>query len=230
LAGGENGLSSLPVKIPNIALIALAASSLLTGCVTGRRSFDVGLEAGSMPPPQPSTKGSVMFGTVTDSRQFENKPDDPSTPSVNGDVNSVSADDRSHFIGRQRNGFGHAMGDITLPDGKTVQGKMVEIMSQDLMNQGYSVVASGPTAGTLNVDVLEFWSWMRPGFFALSFEAKIGCKVTITGNGKTATFRVRGSAVNHGQFAKDKNWQEAYEEAFADFLKDFDLQLKDNGF
>lgn len=218
------------MKLPQVALFALAASCLFTGCVAGRRSFDVGLESGSMPPPQPSTKGPIAFGTVTDSRRFENKPDDPSTPSIHGDVNKISADERSRFIGRQRNTYGHAMGDIVLPDGKTVQTKIVEILSQGLLQRGYSVVASDPAAGTMTVDVQDFWSWMTPGFFALSFEARIGCKVTLVANGRTATFEVRGRALNHGQIAKDKNWQEAYEEAFADFLKDFDLQLKANGF
>jgi hypothetical protein len=79
-------------------------------------------------------------------------------------------------------------------------------------------------------EVQDFWSWMTPGFIAMSFEVRIGCKVSIEANGKKATFQVRGYALNHGQIAKNKNWQEAYEEAFADFLKDFDLQLKDNGF
>jgi uncharacterized lipoprotein YajG len=218
------------VKRNTLALAALAASCLLSGCVTGRRSFDVGLEAGSLGAAAPANKGALLFGEVTDSRHFENKPGDPSTPSVHGDVNQLSADERSRFIGRQRNGFGHAMGDIVLPDGKTVKTKIVEIMGEGLRQRGYAVVAAGPALATVSVDVQDFWTWTTPGFFALSFEARIGCKVTVTGNGRTATFQVRGYALNHGQVAKDKNWQEAYEEAFADFLKDFDLQLKDNGF
>jgi Uncharacterized lipoprotein len=172
----------------------------------------------------------LVFGDVSDTRHFENKPSDPSTPSVNGDVNALSTEERSRFIGRQRNGFGHAMGDIVLPDGKTVKTKIVDIMAEGLRRRGYSIAAAGPAQGTVQVEVQDFWSWTTPGFFALSFEARIGCKVSIESNGKKATFQVRGYALNHGQVAKDKNWQEAYEEAFADFLKDFDLQLRDNGF
>lgn len=198
--------------------------------MTGRRSFDVGLESGSSARADVAAKGALVFEKVTDARHFENKPGDPSTPSVHGDMNALSADERSRFIGRQRNTFGHAMGEIVLPNGKTVQTKIVEIMTEGLKRRGYSVVAASPAQGTVTVDVQDFWSWTTPGFWALSFEARIGCKVSIECDGKKATFQVRGYALNHGQFAKDKNWQEAYEEAFADFLKDFDLQLKDNGF
>jgi hypothetical protein len=217
------------VKTPRLTIAALATACLLSGCVAGRRSFDVGLEDGTLAPAQAATRGTLRFGEVTDARHFENKPPDPSTPSVHGDVNALSAGERSRFIGRQRNAYGHAMGDVVLPDGKTVQTKIVEIMSEGLRRRGYAIADSGPSGGTVTVEVQDFWSWMTPGFIALSFEARIGCKVTIEANGKTATFQVRGYALNHGQIAKDKNWQEAYEEAFADFLKDFDLQLRDNG-
>jgi hypothetical protein len=218
------------MRSASLTVVALASVCLLSACVTGRRSFDVGLESGTEAPAPPATKGELVFANVTDARHFENKPGDPSTPSVNGDVDALSPEERSRFIGRQRNGFGHAMGDIVLPDGKTVQTKMIEIMSDGLRRRGYSVAAALPAQGTVQVEIQDFWSWFTPGFFALSFEARIACKVTIACNGKTATFEVRGYALNHGQVAKDKNWQEAYEEAFADFLKDFDLQLADNGF
>ncbi len=218
------------MKTLPVAFAALGVACFLSGCVAGRRSFDVGLEPGSLAPADAAPRGALAFVSVTDARHFENRPGDPSTPSIHGDVDAISADERSRFIGRQRNSFGHAMGDIVLPDGRTVQTKIVEIMTEGLKQRGYTVVAGGPGAGTVVVEVQDFWSWTTPGFWALSFEARIGCKVSMEYGGRKATFQVRGYALNHGQIAKDKNWQEAYEEAFADFLKDFDLRLRDNGF
>jgi hypothetical protein len=218
------------VKPFHLAIAAVAASCFLTGCVTGRRSLDIGLESGTGATPDVPSKGSFMFGAVTDARHFENKPSEPSTPSIDGDVNALSPAERGTFIGRQRNTYGHAMGDIVLPDGQTVGTKIVEIMTVGLKRRGYSVVATAPTQGTVAVEIQDFWSWMTPGFVALSFEARLGCKVSIESVGRKATFEVRGYALNHGQIAKDKNWQEAFEEAFADFLKNFDVQLKENGF
>jgi hypothetical protein len=198
------------------------------GCVTGRRSFDVPLErSAALPGPARST---FFFKDISDDRHFENRPPDPSTPSIKGDVNSLSPAERSKFIGRQRNGYGHAEGDIILPDGMTVQDKMKELLTEGLNRLGYSVVADANATNTATVQIQEFWSWMTPGFFALSFEARLGCNVVIVRDGKTITFEARGYALNHGQFAKDKNWQEAYQEAFEDFLKDFDQQLKANGY
>jgi uncharacterized lipoprotein YajG len=210
------------------ALLALA-SLLFTGCVTGRRSFDVPVAAASVGQ-SPAAKGTYSFAQVTDDRVFENHPSDPSTPSINGDVNDLSAEARDRFIGRQRNGFGHAMGDIVLPEGKTVQSKVEELLGQGLRAHGYVPAASGPGDLSLDVKVQQFWSWITPGFFALSFEARLRCEVDVRHDGTTKVLDVRGYALNHGQFAKNKNWQEAYEEAFADFLKDFDHQLTVNGY
>jgi len=73
------------MTIPLIAVIG-AAIVLQTGCVVGRRSFE-------LPVPSPS---------------------DPSMPSIDGDVTKVSVQEKNRMIGRQRNGFGYATGDMAL--------------------------------------------------------------------------------------------------------------------
>jgi len=65
------------------------------------------------------------------------------------------------------------------------------------------------------MSVIEFRAWMTPGFAALTFEAKITCVVTVNnGDGGVHTVTIHGNGLNHGQFAKNTNWQEAYEPAF----------------
>jgi hypothetical protein len=216
------------MKNPILLLLGVSIIGLGPGCVTGRRSFGV-----DVPPAQTYTqnagKGSIGVGQVSDARGFENRPDSPSTPSVNGDVNQLSAAEKNTFIGRQRNGFGHAMGDITLPEGQTVQGKIAELLREGMKRRGYDVAAAAPE-GSVTAEIQKFWSWMTPGFFALSFEAEISCKVTVSAHGKQATFIVKGYGLNHGQFAKDVNWREAYDIAFQDFLANLNSQLDASGF
>lgn len=215
-----------------VALLVSAASIALTsGCVTGRRSFDVDVPPAdtSSPAQKAAGKGPITVGGVTDNRLFENGPSSPSTPSVNGDVDQLSAAQKSTFIGRQRNGFGHAMGDITLPDGQTVQGKVSDLIREGLKRRGYDVTGASGTSNVATAEVQQFWSWMTPGFFALSFEAHLACKVSITANGKSASFIVKGYGLNHGQFAKDTNWREAYDLAFQDFLTNLNAQLDASG-
>jgi len=216
------------MKYPVVLLVSFVGICVTSGCVTGRRSFGV-----DVPPAESytknSAKGTISIGQVSDERHFENKPDEPSTPSINGDVNLLTPDARSTFIGRQRGSFGHAWGDITLPEGQTVQGKVAELIREGLKRRGFEVVTSGETGGVATAQVEKFWTWMSPGFWALSFEAQIKCKVTITRGDKTTSIIVKGYGLNHGQFAKDVNWQQAYDDAFSDFLANLDEQLEAAG-
>jgi hypothetical protein len=214
------------MKNPVLVLVVLSIIGLTSGCVTGRRSFGVDVPTAESYSKNPD-KGSVAVGPVNDAREFENKPDSPSTPSINGDVKLLSAEAKSTFIGRQRNGFGHALGDIVLPEGQNVQGKVTELLREGLKRRGYNVVDAAPTS--VGAEVQQFWTWMTPGFFALSFEAQISCKVTVASGGKSSSFIVKGYGLNHGQFAKDVNWREAYDLAIQDFLKNLDEQLNAAG-
>jgi hypothetical protein len=213
------------MKYSVVLLLSFVGIGATSGCVTGRRSFGVDVPPAESYTKNP-TKGSIVIGQVLDDRRFENKPDEPSTPSINGDVNMLTPEARSTFIGRQRGSFGHAWGDITLPEGQTVQAKVAELLREGLKRRGFEVVTSGVTTGDVaTAEVEKFWTWMSPGFWALSFEAQIKCKVTITQGGKTTLIVVKGYGLNHGQFAKDVNWQQAYDDAFSDFLANLDEQL-----
>ena len=216
------------MKLHAVCPLCLALISLTSGCVTGRRAFDLNTPSVSSNPIGES-KGTLSIATIDDNRHFENKPKAPSTPSVDGDVNQLSASAKSTFIGRQRNTYGHAMGDITLQEGQTVQSKVADLLSEGLKRHGYSIVAGAAAQNSVSADIEQFWSWTTPGFVELTFEAEIRCRVTIVYNGKQVVFHVRGYGLNHGQVARDANWQKAYDIAFKDFLADLDIKLKDSG-
>jgi len=103
------------MKNLTILAVSILACLFTSGCVVGRRT--VSLNVPTAASVGAATKGTVVIKSVADARKFENKPAAPSTPSIDGDVNEISAEQRKTFIGRQRNGFGHAMGDIVLPAG-----------------------------------------------------------------------------------------------------------------
>ena len=211
--------------------LLLACASLLglsSGCVTGTRSLGVNVAPSETPLASP-TRGALAIGQINDQRTFQNHPDDPSTPSIDGDVTQLSPAAKSTYIGRQRNTWGHAMGDIALPNGQTVQGKVSELLAEGLRRRGYSIVGTDKTDNRVSADVQQFWSWMTPGFFALSFEVRIQSTVVITKDGKSSTLTVSGYGLNHGQFAKDSNWSEAFDIAFSDYLKNLDDQLSKAG-
>jgi uncharacterized lipoprotein YajG len=198
-----------------------AAIALQTGCVVGRRTVELPVPTRGASVP---TAGTVYLAGVTDDRDFQNKPSDPSIPSIDGDVTTLSAAAKDQMIGRQRNGFGKAMGDIALPNGDSVTKRVGLLVEQSLIRKGYAVSTDANSGSSVSVSVKDFWGWMTPGFVALTFEAKISCVVTVTDHNGTRALLVKGYGINHGQVAKNGNWQEAFDPAFEDFITNFDMQ------
>jgi hypothetical protein len=100
-------------------LLLAVLTCLLPSCVLGRRTINPSVPSSS----HATTRGTIALGSIEDLRVFQNKPSDPSTPSVNGDCHSMSAAEKSRMVGRQRNSFGKAMGDIALPSGQSIRTK-----------------------------------------------------------------------------------------------------------
>jgi Short C-terminal domain/Uncharacterized lipoprotein len=208
------------MKFSVIALVGVAII-LQTGCVVGRRTFPLAITSHDIPAP---SHGTVYITAVTDDRDFQNKPADPSTPSIDGDVTKLSAKEKDQMIGRQRNGFGKAMGDIALPADDSVTKRTRLLVEQSLQRKGYQISTDPSASEAVTVSVKEFWAWMTPGFIALTFEAKLSCTIAVTDASGLHTAIVKGYGINHGQVVKDGNWQEAYDPAFEDFIANFGVQ------
>jgi len=203
-------------------LFSFAATIFLTGCVTGRRTFAVTVPTG---PAAAATKGRIYISEVTDNRVFQNKPSDPSIPSIDGDVTTLTAVQKDRMIGRQRSGFGKAMGDIALADNDTVTKRVRVLVEEGLRRKGYEISNDPAEATSLAISVDNFWAWMTPGFFALTFEVKISTSLSMSSPHSKTMMTVKSHGLNHGQFAKDGNWKEAFEPAFDDYLTNLGLEL-----
>ncbi len=199
-----------------LVLVGFCASAV--SCVIGQREVDLKIPQGT----RAAAKGTASINRVSDSRAFQNKPEDPSIPSVDGDVGALTAQQRETFIGRQRNTYGKGMGDVVLPSGQSVSAKARELVTEALARRGYSVGASGVP---VTVDVKQFWGWMTPGMWAISLEARI--EASISARGKS--FQVLGYGKNLCQAATTGNWDEAYQRAMTDFLSKLDSQLSAAG-
>lgn len=209
------------MKLP-IIVFAAATILLQSGCVTGRRTLTLDVPSGNIPA---ATKGKVYIASVTDNREFQNKPSDPSTPSIDGDVTMLSAEGKDRMIGRQRGGFGNAMGDIALANNDTVTQRVRMLVTEGLKRGGYEVAADPAGAIPITVSVDKFWAWMTPGMWALTFESRISTRITMKTAAGNNSFVVLGNGLNHGQVAKDGNWVEAFEPAFQDYLAGFKREL-----
>lgn len=213
------------MKIKLSLVLGLALLCLTqTACVVGRRTVPLTVPTAAIP--SEKTGGPIHVDTIVDHRTFEQKPKDPSTPSIDGDLASMSLEQRSTMIGRQRNGYGGAMGDIALPAGDTVPKVAKRLLEEGLKKRGYEISADAAAPKTARVSVDEFWAWFTPGMFSVTFEARISCSIALSASdGRAEKMIIRGYGKNSGQVASDANWQAAYSRAFDDFLAQLDLKL-----
>ena len=207
-----------------LKLSLLSLTLLLTACVTGTRN--VALEI----PTQISSKsgaGSIQIISITDSREFEQKPKSPKTPSTKQDVATLPAAIKSTLIGRQRNGYGGAMGDVALPEGATIEDEVKKLISAGLQNQGY--IISDNSDNKLSVNIEKFWAWMVPGFISIGFESEIVTALSLTKGSNTKNVTVESIGNNEGQVASNANWQLTYKRAFENYLLNMETALEELG-
>jgi hypothetical protein len=176
----------------------------LVGCATNRGILDVRTNE----TPNPASGRAVIIH-VTDSRKFESAPKLASIPSLKGNEIGNKAI-TSRAIARKRNGYGKAMGDILLPEGRTVEVLVKESLAKSFRESGYRVVndpaESKDNAVPIEADIEQFWSWVTPGFWSISmeFEAKVRIKGDIPPfkDGET----IRGYVKLHTQAAGTRAW------------------------
>jgi len=180
----------------------------LSACATSRSviSVDVpnrGPEAAGVP---------AKIIEVVDSRKFSVDPHNPSLPSIGNASEITDPKLTSRAVGRKRNGFGAALGDIVLPEGQTVPGLVRSAAQQALREKGYRVVESDSpdyaAAAPLALNIEQFWTWMRPGFSELKFyfEASVTIKGSdlVPGSADVVTARAQLAA----QTGMESNWKE----------------------
>ena len=150
------------MRIVNAGGIAMAVMCLaLTGCATSRSELKL-----SAPTPVAAAgpvKGAVFIRTVSDQRAFQQAPSDPSIPSLGFEgATQASADLKARAIGRKRNTYGKALGDVLLENGQTVTDVVRENLAAAFTEAGYKV-ETDPLAASLplviDVDVKQFWAW-----------------------------------------------------------------------
>jgi hypothetical protein len=193
----------------------LIGGLVLSGCATTRGILDVPVPESA----NPATGVAVRIATVTDDRKFELHPQQPSIPSLkDGHIEDRALTSRA--IARKRNGYGKALGDILLPEGRTVAGVTEAAVARGLRAAGVRVLEEGQPgyeeAAPLAVDIQQFWAWFTPGFFAahLEFEAR----VTVTG--PVAPFQegqaFRGYVRLATQAATGSAWQSTIQKGLGD--------------
>lgn len=153
----------------------LMMSTLLFGCATSRSVVDVQTPQGK------NGTGQKVTITALDERQFTVKPPSADMPSLKNDEEISDKSITSRAIGRKRNGYGMALGDVLLPEGITVSQLVARSVAEGYRRAGYQVIEAAAKNGdtqAVTVRITEFWSWFSPGFMSVAANNKARLNIT----------------------------------------------------
>jgi len=209
------------------ALFVLFLISSLTSCATNRSVLIVTPEDAL---PSTVLDKSAIIRSITDARQFMDKPPTPDIPSLGqGGISKHSAELQSRAIGRKRNGYGKALGDVFLDETNSVQNIVNNTLTNVLNKYGYKTydINSNYPPETIFIDVIinKFWSWIDIGFWSIGIEAEIDTDVTITyDDNKTRSISARTS--NRVMAATDSAWKETIDLILQSYEKKAEKELE----
>ena len=160
---------------------------------------------------------------VEDARAFHEEPPEASTPSLAGGIASAAIKDR--VVGRQRNSFGEAMGNVVLANGATVTSMIGEGLAAELERAGYRVVAEADATGEeidFNVRIRQFWAWFEPGFWSVALHARISTQIVVESQQPVT---VEGQSDGSPAEANDAAWMEIVGKALEMYRNDAAAKL-----
>ena len=204
--------------VSKLAVVALCAA--LVGCATSRSEIKVGAAAAAPTTVAVTKSRAILIRNVTDERVFEQKPSEPNIPSLGFEgAAGATAETKARAIARKRNTFGAALGDILLENGQTVTGVVKASLTTAFGEAGYKVTSNPADAGqspiVIDVRIKKFWSWFKPGFWALTLSADIATDLEVQTLG--APLIVSVHAEDSRQIATDSAWVEVIDKALKEF-------------
>ena len=222
LGSAMKAIGSIWKSVIAVLIIAWLAS----GCAATRSVIDVKVENSEAN----LAKAYVKVIEVTDKRRFEARPSDPSVPSLQKAAETQNPAITARAIARKRGGFGNALADILLPEGRTVSQVVREAVTSALNDKGYAVVEEGSAnfgnASPMQVDIEQFWSWFTPGMWLISleFESKLLMQGSMLAGEKDVA--IRGYNKLDSAAATDGRWQQVMQAGIQDLVEKIKEKLK----
>jgi len=213
------------MNIKSKLALSLLSILVISGCATNRSTLDI-----QIPKAQGSTSNGkqIYVNAVSDKRTFQVSPPNPDIPSL--DPSEDQSDSiKSRAIGRKRNGFGKALGDMLLKDGETVESLTEKSIKRAFEEKGYSIIKSkdGITKDTYIVDanIQKFWAWMNPGFWQITLSSEITTDLTIKSPKGLANQQISVKASEGYQIAPESNWIEIIQRSLQLYIDDLKSKI-----
>ena len=212
------------------ALLLVVAVVFLAGCATNRSVLDVSSSVPQDTQVVADADGKAVFiNAVRDNRSFQEKPRSPNIPSL--DPSEASSDViKSRAIGRKRNSYGKGLGDILLKEGTTVESLVISAIRRAFSENGYRVLddSSQITADVyvVDADIEQFWTWMNPGFWAITLSSEISTNVSIKEGKKKHELVVQSKAAEGFQVGTESNYLKVITGALNLYVEELKRKLK----
>lgn len=206
---------------------AILSIVLLGGCATGRSVLDIPTQTAEKV--VASNGKDVYINPAVDKRAFQAKPSSPDIPSL--DPNGDQSDKiKARAIGRKRNTYGMALGDILLSENQSIESLTHASIRQAFIENGYRIVDNKSQINSntyiVDADINKFWSWMNPGFWALTLSTEISTGLTIKSPSGVSKQNVAVKASDNFQTGAEGNWIEVMNKALKAYVEDLKTKVK----
>ena len=200
----------------------LIATLVLGGCATSRSELRLTSPAETQAKVEKAGAPTAIIRTVKDERTFEQAPKQPSTPSLGFEgAAQATAAAKLRAIGRKRNTYGMALGDVFLQDGQTVESVVRENLASALREAGYNVRSDAigdSSVLVIDVHIRKFWAWINPGFWAITVNADIATDLDLSTTPNSTVVSVHVDDAR--QFVTDSVWLEVVDRALQEYRRE----------
>lgn len=207
-------------------LVAALWGAFLTGCATNRSLVNI-----QVPQPAETSRPNgkeVFIKSVTDARVFEENPTRQDIPSLGfGGAARAGSDIKSRAIGRKRNSFGKAMGDVLLDEGQTVQTLIRDALYTSFREKGYKIIYDendiSDNTFIVTVSIIKFWSYLTDGW-SVRLSCDISTDITIRRD-SVKNKRVSVYADGKYQLITDESWVDVVQKAVQEYIKEVEKNI-----
>lgn len=212
----------------NLLTLAFALSALFfSGCATKRGEVAL-LVPISMNMPSSNGK-QIYINSVTDERVFEIKPSEPNIPSL--DPSNTQGDNiKARAIARKRNSYGMALSDILLSEHQSVSGIVESSLKEALEENGFEILDNksqvSPQTYIADIQIVKFWSWMNPGFWAITISCEVETKVDLHKEGVLETYNIHTKTADTFQKGNENNYKAVIQKALQAYIEDAKIEIR----
>jgi uncharacterized lipoprotein YajG len=206
-------------------LASLLAVGLLGACATSRSVLDIQAPTGQA---ATASGKQVFINSAVDKRIFQPNASSPDIPSLDPGKNQ---DDtiKNRAVGRKRNGFGKALGDIVLKEGQSVETLTTNSIRQAFLEKGYTIINNKEQIGkdtyVVDANIEKFWAWMNPGFAAITLSTEIATEINIKAPTDSSKKKIYVKAADGFQLGTESNWMEVINRALRLYVDDLKSKL-----